>query len=662
MQFATFILAAVLSLGPTTPVSDTLDAAGIVVNGHVLGAPYSSEGTLRSSGSEQIERLGARRLEELLRTYAGVGVKDYGGIGGMKTVSIRDFSSHHTSVLYDGMALGDAASGQVDVSRFSLENVGSVSVSIGASDDIFQWAKEALSAGTLRIESAVPDFSRSNTHLSVGLQGGSWLTFEPYLIFNQKLSSKWRMSAGSQFLYSKGDYTYTMPESGDALKRYRREGSEVFSFTPSLGFDGDLGAKGKFSFKANYHDSSRGLPGAVILYTQNPTEHLWERDLVCDFSYSKNFILREDGPAGKFKLSAGYSMNWDRYTDTDQKYIIPVDDRYLSQRWNLRGVCLFPQVGRFSFSLAQDLFIDHLDDNLNDCPFPTRETSYTCFSARYRSPKLVAVVSLAGVMAFEQLRGEIGSQAVPFRWRLSPSAFVCWRPAQFLKLRMSVRDGYRLPTFNDLYYSKIGTSDLRPERALQSSLGASFEYSAGGFRMTYDVDGYFNYVKDKIVASPSLFIWKMRNLGKVMMAGCDNVLTLSYRVAPWMNLSSALSYSYQWAVDVSNPSAKNYAHQIPYSPRHSGNANFSICTDWVDLSYTLCAVGRRYTMGENIPENAVRGYLDHGLTIGHTFHFAQIYSIRVWLDALNLANVNYEVIKSYPMPGRQLRGGVKFSF
>ena len=50
-------------------------------------------------------------------TVFGVTVKDY-GIGGLKTVSVRSLGANHTTVSYDGIALTDVQSGQIDIGRF----------------------------------------------------------------------------------------------------------------------------------------------------------------------------------------------------------------------------------------------------------------------------------------------------------------------------------------------------------------------------------------------------------------------------------------------------------------------------------------------------------------------------------------------------------------
>ena len=109
--------------------------------------------------SKNIKRLGIQDLSEAVRRFSGVTVKDYGGIGGLKTVSIRSLGAHHTAVSYDGVSISDAQSGQVDISRFTLDNVDMVSLTMGQSDDIFQTARIYASAGALNIKTRKPRFA-----------------------------------------------------------------------------------------------------------------------------------------------------------------------------------------------------------------------------------------------------------------------------------------------------------------------------------------------------------------------------------------------------------------------------------------------------------------------------------------------------------------------
>lgn len=91
-------------------------------------------------------------MADAVRRFAGANVKDYGGIGGLKTVSIRNMGAAHTAVSYDGVAVSNCQAGQIDIGRFSLDNVSMLSLAIGQSEDLLQSARLYASAGVLGIE------------------------------------------------------------------------------------------------------------------------------------------------------------------------------------------------------------------------------------------------------------------------------------------------------------------------------------------------------------------------------------------------------------------------------------------------------------------------------------------------------------------------------
>ena len=81
----------------------------------------------RLSG-EQLQRLNTVSVADALRFFSGMQVKDYGGVGGIKTVNIRSMGSQHLGIYYDGVELGNAQNGQVDLGQFSMDNVEEISV------------------------------------------------------------------------------------------------------------------------------------------------------------------------------------------------------------------------------------------------------------------------------------------------------------------------------------------------------------------------------------------------------------------------------------------------------------------------------------------------------------------------------------------------------
>ena len=193
---------------------------------------------------------------------------------------------------------------------------------------------------------------------------------------------------------------------------------------------------------------------------------------------------------------------------------------------------------------------------------------------------------------------------------------------------------------------------------MQLDFGLSYASSfSRRIQIEITTDGYYNTIKEKIVAIPNknLFVWTMLNLGKVEMAGASASINFSYKIIEQLKLSLSGNYTYQYAVDVTDPDSKTYLHQIPYTPRHSGSAITSVSTPWFDLSYTLLVSGKRYMLQQNTPLNELEGYRDHSIVLSKNFPIKKVVELGLRVELLNLANKNYEIVKNYPMQGRSFR-------
>ena len=118
---------------------------------------------IQTMSRQDISQLGIQNMADAVRRFAGANVKDYGGIGGLKTVSIRNMGAAHTAVSYDGVAVSNCQAGQIDIGRFSLDNVSMLSLAIGQSEDLLQSARLYASAGVLGIETEKPQCRFSGT-------------------------------------------------------------------------------------------------------------------------------------------------------------------------------------------------------------------------------------------------------------------------------------------------------------------------------------------------------------------------------------------------------------------------------------------------------------------------------------------------------------------
>ena len=591
-------------------------------------------------------------LSEVVRSFAGVSVRDYGGIGGLKTVSVRGMGARHTAISYDGMSFSDLQSGEVDISRFLMEDLAQLSLSSAGSHELFRDASSYNASAILSLKGRSPQFEDGKRlNAAASLRAGSFNTWQPYLRVDGLLAPKWSVSASVAAIYSDGAYPYSIVAGGSTPASGTRRNDDVHSANGDLRLQGKLG-EGSLSARLIAYYSERGLPGAVILYTDNVIERLLDKSLKGELAYELH------GEELHLRLGASYDRSFQHFRSDNPLYATPPDDRYLQSEYKLSAIAAYGESSPLSLSAAADLIGAKMEANTPYCPYPLRFSAIGAVSARYRSASLEILASLQGQLIREKV--ESGEGAKPVN-SLSPSLSAAWKLPLGFTLRASAHQAFRVPSFNDLYYQRSGNVSLNPEKALEFNVGALWSHSSDRLSLNLSADYYHNRVKDKIVAIPTLFIWKMRNAGLVIINGAELSAKLKWQPADKYALDASLSYSFISALDRSDPQAKNYGHQIPYTPRHSANANLGIDTPYATLSYSLCAVSERYSLAQNSESSRIPGYLDHNLTLSREFSLGAT-RLRLALEALNLSNQNYELIRHYPMTGRHYRINIKITY
>lgn len=624
--------------------------SGVEVLGKVRPSTTRESTPLQVMDKAGIERLGIQDLSEAVKRFSGVAVQDYGGIGGLKTVSVRSLGAKHTAVSYDGVTITDAQSGQVDISRFSLDNVDMISLSIGQADDIFQTARMYASAGALNIKTNRPVFTDRPYHIKAQVRGGSFGLVNPYLRYEQKLGKRLVASGQIDWLRADGRYPFVI-KNEQKDEPGKRINSDIHTLRTELNLFSDWGKGGELNLKGYYFDSERGLPGSVILYNDYAKERLWDKNYFVQGHYKKQF-----DPHFSLQMQGKYNYSWTKYVDFNNNYTEgKQEDRHTQREYYISAGSLYTPSEHFSFSFTTDFAVNTLKNNLPDCPFPTRYTSLSVLAAQYKDSRLTATISLLNTFIAEKVKtGDKPSD----RKRFSPSASASWRvlPEQNLRVRASFKDIFRVPTFNDMYYLRIGNTNLKPERATQYNVGLTWKdrLSPVFSDLTISVDGYYNRVRDKIVALPTLYIWKMMNMGEVAISGIDANLSAEISCSDYISFLLQGNYTWQKAIDITNETAKNYKDQIPYTPKHAGTASISILNKWLNLSYLLSCAGDRYSLPQNIKDNLIGRYVEQTISVNREFQLHNV-KLRLQGEIVNVGNLNYEIIKYYPMPGRSYR-------
>ncbi|MDR3365396.1 MAG: TonB-dependent receptor [Prevotellaceae bacterium] len=635
---------------------------------------------------EKLEALSSFSVADAIRYFAGVQLKDYGGVGGLKTVDIRSMGTNHMGVFYDGIQLGNAQNGQVDLGKFSLDNIEEVSLYNGQKSEIFQPAKDFGSAGTIYLRTRRPRFAAGKrTNVKATLRTGSFDLSNPSVLWEQKVSSRISASLSAEYIYASGRYRFRYRKlRGDGSVAWDttavRQNGDIHATRVEGGFNGYL-PQGKWHAKAYFYSSEKGIPGAVINNVWKRSQRQWDKNFFAQGSFQRQLSERCE-----VMLSAKYADDGMRYLNPDTT-LMYIDNTFRQQELYASLAGKYAILPQWDVSFSTDYQWNTLSANLTDFAYPQRSTALAAAATAFEWRRLKAQASMLGTFVLERT-ARTGSRTAKDKQEYTPAVFVSYQPFTAgkagsvnlapLRLRAFYKRIFRMPTFNDLYYTDIGNISLHPEYTTQYNAGLQYEahYVRGAVeRLNVQVDAYYNEVTDKIVAIPKgngQYRWMMMNLGYVEIRGVDVSGQASWRLWRGAMLTTSLSYTFQKAQELTKPAGSEaptgnsgeygwqsaYGGQIAYIPWHNGSLIANAAWQTWDLNYSFIYVGERYHNSTNIRANHEQPWYTHDLTLGKTFSFRAA-KLKISAEVNNLLNQFYDVVLNYPMPGRNYKVIVK---
>ena len=613
----------------------------------------------QSLKGEALQRLSSLSVADALRYFSGVQLKDYGGVGGLKTVNVRSMGSHHVGVLYDGVEVGNAQNGVVDLGQFSLDNVEEVSLYNGQKSAIFQPATEFGNAGSVYIRTRRPKFSEGeHRHLRLQTRVASSDMLRLSSLWEERISASLCSSLNAEVLSSSGKYKF----------RYRRKNADgsVAYDTTAVRHNGDIWAVrlegnlhglfngGGWALKGYTYHSQRGIPGAIV-------SNVWRRG---ERQGDHNSFVQLSGQKA---ISSSFSTRWlAKYAYYNTHYVNRdsttrhVDNRYRQQEVYLSSSNVVELLPGWSASLSYDFRFHTLRANLPLFAYPHRFTNLMSVATAYNHKRFSIQASLLGNSIKDHARTLVSRKSTQ---TLTPALFMNVAPwsAVPMTVRAYVKKSFRIPTFNDLFYTDMGNAALNPESAIQYNIGVNYSTLSQprSTRISLSMDAYYNTVHDKIVAYPKgqQFRWTMLNLGRVHIKGMDVEAQVIQQLTPMWRLDVRAQYTYQDARDVTNPTDTYYHHQIPYVPWHSGSLVVGVASDCWTLDYSFIYVGKRYNQQENIRYNYMQPWYTNDVHGSYTFKWGKR-RCRMTAEVNNLLNQDYDVILNYPMPKRNYAVGL----
>ncbi|WP_314283656.1 TonB-dependent receptor domain-containing protein [Prevotella pallens] len=620
----------------------------------------------QSLKNADLQRLNSQSIADALRFFSGIQLKDYGGVGGIKTVDIRSMGTHHLGIFYDGIELGNAQNGQIDLGQFSLDNIDEISLYNGQKSAIFQPASDFGNAGSVYIRTRKPRFTDGKSYnVKLKAKYGSSDLVRLSALWEQRLSSAVSTSLNAEHLTSSGKYKFN-------YRRVTPSGVVAYD-TTAVRQNGDIRAdridfnvngilqRGYWNTKVYFYNSQRGIPGAIV----NNVWRRGERQSDLNF-FVQNRFQKDITDRFSTQWLAKYAFYRTHYVNKDTTQL-PADNRFWQQEFYLSTSNAYEILPNWSISASYDFRWNKLNADTYRFVFPTRFSNMISLATAFEAPFIRIQGSVLASFIHDKLHPTTrlmpGMKATDNITKFTPALFIDFpiidKATNGASTKLSVRTfakrSFRMPTFNDLYYTDLGNSNLKPESATQYDLGVVFNKQYNGHllkNVQFQADGYYNTIHDKIIAYPKgqQFRWTMLNLGRVHITGIDVMGAIALQPINDLVVTARLQYTYQDARDVTNASDVFYKDQIPYIPYNSGSAIVNLAYHNWTLNYSFIYSGKRYNQQENIPNNYMQPWYTSDVSLQYDFK-AFGTKCRAMLEVNNILNQKYDVILNYPMPG-----------
>ncbi len=626
--------------------ADTLKiyrAAEVVVNAESI-FPRLSRGTqpLAVIDRRQMEAANAVDVSDAVAFSPGVFVRQYGGLGGLRTVSLRGTSAQQTVLLIDGVRYQSSATGLFDLSNLPAGALERIEVSRGGNTTLY--GANAL-GGAINLVGRAP----GGRGLSIRAQaaGGSFGE-RRFALSADGAAGEHAWDAALSSTDAGGDYPFLFNEYGE-LRSLHRDNADFSNLFGRAAWSHRDSAGLRIGFSAQGFHSERGTPGAVVQGNREQMRaRLDESDL---FS-----VARISFPAGGWGLSVAASgrLNALHYTDPDARMAGPsgIDNRYDGAEGGvvLRARTVAGTAGVIDLA-AETSYATLQGDNLDpDAGSFVRRVQWSVAATS-------GWVFEEGLLGWETgldggLRADIFSD---LEGAVSPSLGLNWRLGTTpLRLRARAGLSYRAPSFSEQYYLNYGNRDLRPERSASADAGLTWELGEWG---AAEAGAFMIDTRDQIVAVPrSPVSWSAANVARVLSRGVE--LAAAGSLLDGL-VDARVSYTLMRAED--RTGGVTHGRLLVYAPQEIVTGLAELRLGWCSLNANWQYISHRHTLPMNDAASALPHYAIAGAGISAGWKMGAI-ALAARLECANIFDTEYQVVRNYPMPGRTLRAELAVTF
>ncbi len=531
------------------------------------------------------------------------------GYGMVSSASVRGTGAAQTAVVWNGININSQFTGQTDFNTVNTMVFDEVSLRPGGGSVVYG---SGAIGGTIHLSNDFQFKGKTENSLDIGY--GSFDTYQ--VSYRGDFSNEQtNLKVGFSGISSENDYPYKN-------SRFKNENGDFYNISLNTTIAHWLAEKHLLKFYSNYYQGSRAFSGTVTTpsnseyfdrnsrnliewkYLENPwTSSLKLAYLIEKFQYfenrdNDNFTFGNANTA-IFKYDLGYELN-----SANEFHLI-----------------------------ADQTIIKGEGSGINTAH---RNTTGLAFLYNGRSEKLKYEASL---------RQEFTSN---FESPLLFNLGVSYGFIETYSLHLNLSRNYRIPTFNDLFWTSGGNENLNPEKSIQAEIGNAFKFQKGSFRL----NAFYMDISNLIRWIPSENgIWQPVNTAEVRNYGLE--LFADWQEQVFKNpLQFQAGYAYTRSED------QRSGNQLIYTPFHKATFTADYELEKFQFFYQSLYNGEIFTSSDN--NYSLQGY--YLADIGLKYQISAKPEMHLQFQIKNLFDKKYESMPSRIMPGRHFKTLLTLNF
>lgn len=576
-------------------------------------------------------------LGELLSVSAPLHIQNYGANGSVSSVSIRGSAADHTTINWNGIPINSVTLGQADLSTIPVYFTDEISIANGASGSLYG---SGTFGGSINLNN-IPDWKEKyninvlaeygsfndKRYAMQGMWCNSWFQSKTVIFQNQSLNN---------FKYTD---TYKF---GNPLTEQSHNSLDYWGLLQNVFIKLPKNYKIETGFWYQY--KIKELPEIMGSYGSSNT---LQKDSTMRFYFKASKLFKKS----VLNLKSGYINDFMRYTDkenfNDDNYSIDArikTKRYLSDI-NYRHY--YSNLISFDFGVSYNRLIGEVDNYGKII----KENNFAVFSGlRLKFKKLTTNFTL---------RKEFVATIDP-KTQFSTGLNYTLIPNK-LAINSSYSDKFRVPDFNEKYWIPGGNPNLNPEYGWGSDLGIEYTFFNKDSFNNISVNStiYTSSINNWIQWVPGEGYWYPKSYKKVWARGNESSLNYVFKIKN-INISLSIKYTYTKSTNSKTNDINQtlIGNELMYIPNHIVKSSLNMEYKSVNFGVIPVYIGSRHTREDNEERYMMPSYYVTNINLGIKFKIRKYQSV-FYLKINNLFDHQYQVIRSYAMPGRSFLAGLK---